>query len=94
MADVAKVREEHLVRSRPAVVAGRLGRLGERWQRAVQFLRETRNQLRMVTWPGWREVYTTTLVVAVTVGFFALFFWITDSALGYGVQWLLKHYRR
>jgi preprotein translocase subunit SecE len=90
MAEAAKLREEQLVHRGPAAVTAGVSRS---WQRAVQFLRETRNQLRMVTWPSWREVYTTTLVVAVTVGFFALFFWITDTALGYGVQWLLKHYR-
>jgi preprotein translocase subunit SecE len=93
MSQATRVREEQIERQGALPGAGMLGKAGEYPRRAKQFLRETRNQLRLVTWPGRREVYSTTVVVVVTVGFFALFFWMTDSVFGYASQWVLKHFK-
>jgi len=73
-------------------VPGLLGRMMDYPRRARQFLKETRSQLRLVTWPSGREVYSTTIVVVVTVAFFALFFWITDSAFSYVGHWVYTHF--
>jgi preprotein translocase SecE subunit len=35
-------------------------------QRAGEFLREVRNEMKRVTWPSQREVYATTVVVILT----------------------------
>ncbi|HVB99136.1 MAG TPA: preprotein translocase subunit SecE [Candidatus Dormibacteraeota bacterium] len=93
MSQAAKVKEERVARPGGISTSGAFGRIAEYPRRARQFLHETRNQLRLVTWPGAREVYSTTIVVVVTVTFFALFFWMTDSVFSYGSRWLLGHFR-
>jgi preprotein translocase subunit SecE len=87
------MREEQAVRAGTAPLPGLASRVAEYPRRARQFLRETRNQLRLVTWPSAREVYSTTIVVVVTVAFFAAFFWMTDSAFSYASQWLLNQFK-
>jgi preprotein translocase subunit SecE len=92
MSQATRVRDERVSRggSAPSGIAGRVAE----WPRkARQFLHETRNQLRLVTWPSGREVYSTTIVVVVTVAFFAAFFWLTDSAFSYASQWVLTHFK-
>jgi preprotein translocase subunit SecE len=74
-------------------VPGFFGRLMDFPRRSRQFLRETRSQLRLVTWPSGREVYSTTIVVVITVAFFAAFFWMTDSVFSYASQWILTHFK-
>ncbi|HEV2387584.1 MAG TPA: preprotein translocase subunit SecE [Candidatus Acidoferrales bacterium] len=93
MSQATRVREEQIERQGALPGAGSLGKLGDYSRRARQFLRETRNQLRLVTWSSAREVYSTTVIVVVTVAFFALFFWMTDSVFGYASQWVLKHFK-
>jgi preprotein translocase subunit SecE len=96
MVQLARLRnEEQAGRPGPSLpVPGALGRLVGYPRRVRLFLHEVRNQMKLVTWPGRREVYSTTIVVLVTVAFFALFFWMTDSGLGYASQWLLKNWKR
>ncbi len=93
MSQATKVREERVARPGGMAASGAFARIAEFPHRARQFLHETRNQLRLVTWPGAREVYSTTIVVVVTVAFFALFFWVTDSVFSYASRWLLGHFR-
>ena len=93
MSQATKVREEQVARPGAVPGSGAFGRIGTYPRRARQFLRETRNQLRLVTWPGAREVYSTTIVVVVTVAFFALFFWVTDSVFSYASQWIIGHFQ-
>ena len=42
------------------------------------FLHDVRVEMRQVTWPTRLDVWSTTMVVIVTVAFFGVFFWITD----------------
>jgi preprotein translocase subunit SecE len=95
MAQAAKLRnEEQAGRTGASLpVPGALGKIAEYPRRIRLFLREVRNQMKLVTWPSRHDVYATTIVVMVTVAFFALFFWMTDSGLGYASQWLLKHWK-
>ncbi len=93
MSQATKVRQEQIARPGPIAASGAFARVAEYPRRARQFLRETRNQMRLVTWPGAREVYSTTIVVVVTVAFFALFFWATDSLFSYASQLLIGHFR-
>jgi preprotein translocase subunit SecE len=74
--------------------SGTMGRVAAWPRKARQFLHETRSQLRLVTWPSAREVYSTTIVVVVTVAFFAAFFYMTDSVFGYASQWVLTHLKQ
>ena len=44
----------------------------------VTFFGEVRTELRKTTWPAWKEVRGTTIVVIVTSFIFAFFLWIVD----------------
>jgi len=44
----------------------------------VAFLGEVRSELRKTTWPAWKEVRGTTIVVIVTSFIFAVFLWVVD----------------
>jgi preprotein translocase subunit SecE len=62
------------------------------WDRATEFFREVRNEMKRVTWPSRREVYATTLVVIVTSVFFGLYLFGVDLLLSSGVQWILRRF--
>jgi preprotein translocase subunit SecE len=51
------------------------------WTRMVTFLVEARTELRKTTWPDWKEVRGTTVVVIVTSVIFAVFLWAVDLIL-------------
>ena len=62
------------------------------FQRAGEFLREVRNEMKRVTWPSQREVYATTVVVILTSMFFGIYLFAVDLALNNAVQWLFKRF--
>jgi preprotein translocase subunit SecE len=62
------------------------------WQRAGEFLREVRNEMKRVTWPSQREVYATTVVVIVTSMVFGIYLWTVDQLLDRGVLWVLQRF--
>jgi len=47
----------------------------------LQFIRESREELRKVTWPNRDEVTSFTVVVVVTLVFISLFLWAVDTGL-------------
>ena len=55
-----------------------LERLGEHPRRLRNFLHDVRVEMRQVNWPSRLDVWSTTIVVTVTVAFFGVFFWVTD----------------
>jgi len=58
--------------------------------RLIEFLKETRAELRKVVTPTRAEVQATTIVVLVTVFLFAAFFALVDLTLGRSLdKWLL-----
>jgi preprotein translocase SecE subunit len=62
------------------------------WQRAGEFLREVRNEMKRVTWPSQREVYATTVVVIITSMVFGIYLWGVDQVLDRGVLWILTRF--
>ena len=48
------------------------------WGRARTFLAQVKNELDRVTWPSWKEVQATTLVVLMTSVLFGLYLWGAD----------------
>jgi len=58
----------------PGVLGWPARKLGE----ARAFLQEVRNELKKVTWPSRKEVYSTTLVVIGTSIFFGFYLWGLD----------------
>jgi len=59
----------------------------ERWG---EFLHDVRVEMRQVTWPSRDDVISTTAVVIVAVGFFALYFFAVDSAVAFFITRLLR----
>jgi preprotein translocase subunit SecE len=55
-----------------------------------EFVQEVRQEVSKVTWPTWKEVWITTLMVLVMVTLASVFFLATDQALGYLVSWVLR----
>ena len=47
--------------------------------RLRQFFHDVRAEMRLVNWPSRQDVWSTTIVVVVTVAFFGVYFAITDS---------------
>ncbi|MDQ8697600.1 preprotein translocase subunit SecE [Hyphomicrobium sp. LHD-15] len=54
-----------------------------------EFVQEVRQEVSKVTWPTWKEVWITTLMVLVMVTLASVFFLITDQALGHLVNMVL-----
>lgn len=55
----------------------------------VEFIQEVRQEVSKVTWPTWKEVWITTLMVLIMVSLASVFFLVTDQALGYLVRLVL-----
>jgi preprotein translocase subunit SecE len=53
------------------------------------FLSEVRSELKKVTWPARKEVYSTTLVVIATSIFFGFYLWGLDIAMSWALSQVL-----
>lgn len=62
----------------------------EKFEAAIQFLREVRTELKKVTWPSRKDTLSGTLVVLVAVFIIAIFLGIVDSGLSNLIKELLK----
>ena len=59
--------------------------------RLIEFLKETRAEMRKVVTPTRKEVQATTIVVLVTVFMFAAYFEVVDLVFGRALDEVLKH---
>ena len=57
-------------------------------KRLRSFLHDVRVEMKQVNWPSRSDVMSTTVVVVVTVAFFAVFFALTDTILTHAANWL------
>jgi preprotein translocase subunit SecE len=55
----------------------------------AQFVREVRQELDKVTWPNRRELIVTTISVLVMSALAALFFFLVDQIIAWGVRLVL-----
>ncbi len=55
-----------------------------------QFLQEVRQEAAKVTWPTWKEVWITSVMVLIMVILAALFFMAVDQVLGTIVNYVLR----
>ncbi len=53
------------------------------WNRLMQFLRETGQEMKRVTWPTWKELREQTVVVIVTVAVVTFFIFVVDQVLSF-----------
>lgn len=52
----------------------------------LQFLQEVRQEVAKVTWPSWKQVWLTTLMVLIMVALASVFFTIADLSIAYVVD--------
>ena len=55
----------------------------------IQFAQEVRLEGRKITWPSWKETWITSVIVFIMVAITAVFFWVLDLALGWGMAGIL-----
>ena len=55
-----------------------------------RYIRETRGELRKVTWPSREESWRLTIIVVGVTALMALFFWVFDFAFSSAIQGLIK----
>ncbi len=71
-------------------LAAAVGWLPRKVAEGRAFLTEVRGELKKVTWPSRKEVYSTTLVVIATSIFFGFYLWGLDLALSRLLSLALK----
>ena len=55
----------------------------------LTFIQEVRQEVSKVTWPTWKEVWITTVMVLVMVALTAVFFLIADQIIARLIQFIL-----
>ncbi|MCV0371818.1 MULTISPECIES: preprotein translocase subunit SecE [Filomicrobium] len=55
-----------------------------------QFIQEVRQETSKVTWPTWKEVWITTIMVLIMVFMAAIFFMVVDQIMGWAVNFVLR----
>ena len=55
----------------------------------ITFMQEVRQEVAKVTWPSWKEVWITTLMVLIMVALASAFFLLVDQALSHIVRLVL-----
>jgi preprotein translocase subunit SecE len=71
-------------------LAGPLGWPARKLAELRAFMSEVRSELKKVTWPGRKEVYSTTLVVIATSIFFGFYLWGLDLVLSRALSFAFK----
>ncbi|WP_041373300.1 preprotein translocase subunit SecE [Phenylobacterium zucineum] len=56
----------------------------------AQFAREVRAEARKITWTSRKETWITSVMVAIMVLLAAVFFWVVDLGLSFGVGQVLR----
>jgi preprotein translocase subunit SecE len=55
----------------------------------IQFVEEVRQEVSKVTWPTWKEVWITTLMVLFMLALASIFFLLADQVIGFIVKTVL-----
>jgi preprotein translocase subunit SecE len=95
MAQAAKMNKEEADRGVNAFsLLEPVGKLAAYPRRLRAFLHDVRVEMRQVNWPSRDDVISTTIGVTVTVAFFGVYFFITDSVLGKAISWLIDYAKK
>jgi len=54
------------------------------------FVEEVRQEVSKVTWPTFKEVWVTTVMVLIMVAITSLFFLLADTVISWGIQAILQ----
>jgi preprotein translocase subunit SecE len=71
-------------------MSGFLQKTKDFFRNILEFLVDTRKELRNVSWPNRQELVSTTVVVIVAVFFFGTFLWIVDIAVAKAMNFVLR----
>ena len=66
------------------------GSVIKKCRQIIDFVKETKKELYNVSWPGRREVISTTGVVIVAVFFFGFFLFLVDFLISNGMGYILN----
>jgi preprotein translocase subunit SecE len=75
----------------PAWLSGPLGWGPKKFAELKTFFSEVRSELKKVTWPGKKEVYSTTIVVVITTIFFGFYLYGLDLVMSQVFTRILRH---
>jgi preprotein translocase subunit SecE len=65
------------------------------WPREIKdYFDELHLEMKRVTWPPWKQVRATTIVVIVAVFAFAAYFMVVDAVVDAGIQKVFKTFSR
>ena len=67
-----------------------LVKIGKSIRNKIEFVKDTRKELKNVSWPGRREVMSTTIVVIMAVLFFGGFLFLVDIVIKSGMDYLFR----
>lgn len=70
-------------------VQNALEKVKDTWMKIKTFFVEVNVEIRKVTWPNFKEVRDTTIVVIIAVFIFGIFLYLVDMALGELLKLLL-----
>jgi preprotein translocase subunit SecE len=56
----------------------------------VRYFRETRGEIRKVTWPTREEAWRLTAIVLGVTAAFAVFLWAVDALFSSTIRWLIE----
>jgi preprotein translocase subunit SecE len=62
--------------------------------RTKSYIEDLQAEMRRVTWPSWKQVRATTMVVLVAVFAFAAYFAVVDSLVARGIDKLFTTFSR
>lgn len=54
--------------------------------RVKEYVGELRDEMKLVTWPSWKQVRATTAVVVIAVFIFAAYFAVVDQLVGAAIE--------
>jgi preprotein translocase subunit SecE len=55
----------------------------------ITYMQGVRQEVAKITWPTWKEVWITTLMVLFMVALASIFFLLVDQVLSHAVRWVL-----
>jgi preprotein translocase subunit SecE len=61
---------------------------------AKNYFQDLQNEMRLVTWPTWKQVRSTTTVVIISVFLFAAFFMVVDQIVESAIQKIFTTFSR
>jgi len=69
-------------------------RVGQWPAQTKSYFEDLQGEMRRVTWPSWKQVRATTIVVIAAVFAFAAYFAVIDALFGRGINHLFKAFTK